>query len=141
MEEKNEPKEKIDKPIEQKSKEEPKKEIKPTIEPPKKPEKKATATDNIETEAKKRLEKIKKGEEMWVCMVDKARNFFNSADEAHFYMRQGHCKKLPEVDLSKYDNYQEYPEYNTCQFLNPHTGREIVVPKGTKICPITGKPF
>ena len=97
MENKNEPKEEISKPKEQESKEESKKETKLTPEPPKQPEKKeATAIDEIEVEAKKRLAKVKKDEEMWVCMVDKERNFFNSADEAHFYIKKGHCKKLPE---------------------------------------------
>ncbi len=51
---------------------------------------------SIEDKAKENFDLAKENEEMWVTLSDPAKNYWNSADEAYFYITQGRCKKLPD---------------------------------------------
>lgn len=87
------------KPVEEVKREEPiKKEVKvePKKEEPKiEVKKKPTIEDEIEEIATKMLKSTRDKGEMWATMAEDNRNFFNSADEARFFLTKGRCEKLP----------------------------------------------
>ena len=44
----------------------------------------------------KRLDEVRNKKEMWATLAKETQDYFNSADEAKFFITKGRCKKLPE---------------------------------------------
>lgn len=55
-----------------------------------------TPVEKIEKVAKELYENFKQKGEVFITLVDKNKNFWNSGDELHFYVMQGRCKEMPE---------------------------------------------
>ncbi len=52
--------------------------------------------DKVRNLARKKFDESKGKGRTWVTMIDPSRNYWNSGDYLHFYIKQGDAKELPE---------------------------------------------
>ena len=128
-EEKQQTKEEVKKEVPSEKQDTSKPEVKPgkKVEEPKEEPKELSDDDKIKSKAEEFMKEGKERNETWVTLADENRDFWNSGDYLHFFVKKGRCKKLPEEISPVLENALSKENFLLREATEPELLQEMMV--------------